>query len=222
MGGRYKHLRMKPACALLGTALVVLAVACSDGKTTAPASTAAPSTAIPVTTAPATTPSTTAAPTTAPATTTTVPAEERLRQDFAAYKQSWRTCLSQLPNCDTTQLEATRVDPQLAFSNKLATDWNANGYQARNIERLTAKILGASIDPGGTTGTVVDCENDGVVIVKPSGVDGGADQVINDEFVTSQVSWQVVLGPDGHWRAKQSTVIQSAVGEDKAVCVTSD
>ena len=82
---------------------------------------------------------------------------------------------------------------------------------------MVSEILGVSIDPGGMTATVVECEHDGVVIVKPA-ADGGAEQIINDEYVTSQVSWQVVRGADDHWRAKESTVIQSAVGEDQPAC----
>lgn len=153
--------------------------------------------------------------------TTAVDPDDAMRDEAAAaltaLHESWAMCLSQMPNCDVTALADTRVDAQLADSQQLATEWNAAGYMARNLESLTYRIEDVSLDETQDRAVVTECSTDGVVLYIP--LPDGQDQIVNDTWSSAREAWTMVRGADGRWRAADNeTVTPAVIGEENNIC----
>ncbi len=153
--------------------------------------------------------------TTAATTTTTLaPTQEQQRVEIIAaveaYREAWRECLRQLPNCDTSVLSETRSGEQLDRSVMLATRWNADGYQARDIDSLTTRVETVSFFEGSPDVLVEVCETDGVVVFNET--DPG------QEGLGSALVSIMVLFDGSNWKVYQATADRSALGLENNLC----
>jgi hypothetical protein len=156
-------------------------------------------------------------PTTIVRTTATIPVEMAVRRAYAAERQAWKTCLARLPRCDTSPLRNVDESPQLDRSIALARQWNAAGYQARHIERLTSVVWGVTVADDGRTAYVGECRDDGVVLVRPAST---GDEIVNEVVASTTYTTMMVRGGDGRWRLKQSHLEQQVTGRGKTLCHT--
>ena len=153
--------------------------------------------------------------TTAATTTTTLaPTEEQQKTEIIAaveaYREAWRECLRQLPNCATSVLSETRTGNQLKVSTELAEEWNSLGYRAENIDSLTTRVDVVRFFDDALDVEIEACESDGVVILK-------GDDVIDDEYVSANLYLQI-LEKDGVWKVFRVSQDRAASGAEYDLC----
>lgn len=176
-------------------------------STATPTTATTPTSAIPTTEpAPETSPSstnttaTTAAPT---RTTTTVPldAETVIRATLEKSFSDFSSCLTSMPNCDPTVLEATRAGDLLAGNVARINEWNDAGYTVIDRDQYRYVIESVEFGEDETTATATVCLTDGSKLVQPGAGPDGADVIIDDTFVSGRDAWEMRLDDDGKWRA---------------------
>ena len=137
---------------------------------------------------------------------------------LAATHESWSTCLAQLPACDLEVLAALRVEPQLSKNRERASELNAAGYSARNIESLTYRTDDVTVNDSLDVVVVTECSTDGVVLYLPN-PDGNGEQIVNDNWSSAREAWTMVRGDDGVWRAQDNaTVTPPVAGVENNLC----
>jgi hypothetical protein len=142
--------------------------------------------------------------------------EDDVRAATAAAIEAFSACLVAMPNCDPATLAATRSDPMLSVNVDRINEWNAAGYTVIDRDQFRYVIEAVEVADGGTEATVTVCIADGSKLVKPGAGPGGADLVIDGEFVSGREAWDMHLEQDGVWRAHNAPAIGS--GETTDVC----
>jgi len=154
--------------------------------------------------------------TTAATTTTTLaPTQEEQKAEIIAaveaYAESWRECLRQLPNCDTSALAGTRTSQQLSDTVALVDDWNSLGYRAEKVDQMVTRIDAVRFFDEASDVEVEVCETGGGILLE-------GDDVVDDEFVTAILYIQV-LEQDGIWKVFRVTQERAASGIENDLCV---
>ncbi|WP_040492323.1 hypothetical protein [Ilumatobacter nonamiensis] len=158
------------------------------------------------------------APTSSVATTVAPPADPEtevratLDQSFADFSE----CLTEMPTCDPSILEATRAGELLDGNVARINEWNAAGYTVMDRDQYRYVIEAVEIGNDLTTANALVCLADGSKLIEPGGASDGSDLIIDDQFVSGRESWRLQLSADGMWRA----IAAPAVGatEESDIC----
>lgn len=180
-----------------------------------PATTAAPIVETTSTAPPASTStSSTSSPTTLAPTTTDAPpsADEEVRVALIRVFDDFSACLTALPFCDPSTLEATRAGDLLARNVARVNEWNAAGYAVRDRDLFRFVVEDVDVAADGTAAIAIVCIADGSKLVLPAA--DGDDVIIDDEFVSGREAWEMRLDPDGLWRAYAAPGVGATSGTD--------
>lgn len=230
----HREVRRRRATAVVSIALLV--AACSSGSDGEPAITLTTTTAVAnsttttsttllptttslvVTTTSVAGSTTTGSPSTSVAETTTVApsvdpeADVRtaLDRSFADFSE----CLTSMPNCDPSVLEATRSGELLEGNVARINEWNAAGYTVVDRESYRYVIEMVDVGADGSSASALVCLADGSKLVEPGAEENGGDVIIDAEFVSGRSSWLLQRGGDGSWRAFAAPAVGESAGSD--------
>jgi len=205
----------------IGIAATLILSACSDSDQADEASSTsiASTTASTSTTSPSA-PSTEADVSTAPTSSTTliveVDAETAIRATLATSFADFSDCLTSMPQCDPSILEATRAGSLLDANRARIEEWNSAGYTVIDRDQYRYVIESVELSDDGNTATATVCLADGSKLVLPGAGPQGADVIIDDQYVSGREAWELRLDADGQWRAYSAPVI--GVTEESDVC----
>ena len=168
---------------------------------------APPTTTEPAPTTPATDPPSTTA-TTAPDPETP---EDEIVQAVEFFEQQWKTCLSELPNCDTLAVADRRGREDVGTIQSQAIRWNQNDYRVENIDAYSYEVR--SVTVAGDEATAEVCVTDPLVLTEADGT------VVDDGYFSYFLDWTLTRRDDGQWWVESR--IQNGeefVGEENDVC----
>jgi len=205
----------------LGVAATLILSACSNSEQadeTTSTSITSTTTSTSTTTPP--TPSTEVDVSTSPTSSTTpiveVDAETAIRAALATSFADFSDCLTSVPQCDPSILEATRAGALLDANRARIEEWNSAGYTVIDRDQYRYVIESVELGADGTTATATVCLADGSKLVLPGAGPQGADVIIDDQFVSGREAWELRLDADGQWRAYSAPVV--GVTEESDVC----
>ena len=207
----------------IGVAATLILSACSNSEqtdeTTSTLTSITSTTASTSTTTPPTS-STEVDVSTAPTSSTTpiveVDAETAIRAALATSFADFSDCLTSMPQCDPSILEATRAGALLDANRARIEEWNSAGYTVIDRDQYRYVIELVELSDDGNTATATVCLADGSKLVLPGAGPQGADVIIDDQFVSGREAWELRLDADGQWRAYSAPVI--GVTEESDVC----
>ena len=130
----------------------------------------------------------------------------------------WKTCLNQMPSCDTAALGVAYAEPWLSESVAQASEWNGNGYATRNNDSITQTIESVSFNEAVDQAVVTVCLTDGGVLFVP-GQQGAPEEIVNDTWYSAREAWTVQRGVDGTWKVSSNEVVTDpVVGQENNLC----
>lgn len=154
-------------------------------------------------------------PTTVAETITTAAADTPEAEVVAAiefFEAQWETCLNELPSCDQVAATVRRQGEEVANVQSNALRWNQNDYRASNVEALDYQVDEVSIDSAAGTAVAVVCVIDPVALTEADGT------VVDDNFYSSIVDWNLELVDDVWTSTARTTRGEAVVGEEGNLC----
>lgn len=128
------------------------------------------------------------------------------------FEAQWETCLSELPACDQNAASERRQGGEVSNVQSNALRWNQNGYQASNVEALDYQVNDVQLNDPADAAVVVVCVVDPVALTEADGT------VVDDNFYSSIVDWELQL-VDGVWTSiARTTRGEAVVGEESNLC----